>query len=185
VRQADDAAGAAQPEDRQPPHVGAQAEPIDDQGIEARGRHAGGGDRDDPVDVVERKAGERDAAAGRLGQQGDRVLDEQPAALDPAMRLQVPLARHAGIAMLDAGIAEDRQHAPDLGAIAVEQPHGVVDHQVLRDRVRRHRGGERQQAGQWRHAGIGHGPEDLTEDLARRLAGCTGRLHGQALQFFV
>jgi hypothetical protein len=71
------------------------------------------------------------------------------------MRLQEPLARNAGIALLDAGIAEHRQHAADLRPVAVEKMHGVLDDQVLRNGVRRDGGGEREQAGRGAHRGGG------------------------------
>ena len=83
-------------------------------------------------------------------QEIQRARQVTAVALGPAMRLVVPLDRHRRVAPGNAAIDEDRQQTIELDR-APEQPLDPFDDLFLAERMRRHGGGESQQARRERH----------------------------------
>ena len=111
-----------------------------------------------------------------LGQQVDRVVDEEGVARLPVARLQVPLDGHAGPPRLDAGVGEGRQQAVEVLPVSAEQHPGEERDIVLADDVRRHGGGEGGEGNprrSGRRAGAGAAERRLEiEHAAGSLSGC-------------
>src|SRR5690606_38160186 len=136
-------------------------------------------------DVLRRAAGALEAALRRFLDQSQSVLDEERVPLGPAVRLQVPLDGHAGMAAVDAGIAEGRQQPLDLREIATEQLRCQTDHFALVEAIGRDRGGDGGDPGhyvlpQGRRTGVeGRGGWE-TSRLARVIAADATGIHGPA-----
>src|SRR5207237_6302903 len=82
-------------------------------------------------------------------QQIERAGQIGAVALGPAMRLVVPIERYRGVALLDAAVDKDRQQPVEIRR-APEQPPDALDHLFLAERIRRHGGGQGQEArGGW------------------------------------
>src|SRR5262249_24223996 len=136
ARQSDDAPGAAQTEQRQPARIAAHGEPLHDEGIETWRGNACRRYRDDPIDVVDAAAGLLEACTRDADGEVDGMIDIEPAALDPAVRLQIPFDRHAEVTGLDARIGEHRHEALDLRSGAVEGALAQAHDFLLPDQVR-------------------------------------------------
>jgi hypothetical protein len=146
AREAEHTAGATETENRQALHVAAQAQPLHQQGIEARRGNAGGGDDDDRVDGFSGKSGLIETGTGDLFEQRDGVVEINAVAFLPASVLVVPFDGHAGIARLDAGIFEHRQQMLDFVAGTSKETSSPRPHVRLVQRIRRYCGCESEQA---------------------------------------
>ena len=132
------AAGAAQPEERHPLDVGAEAHAAGDAGLKARRGDAGRGHGDDGVDVARRTAGVGERAARRLDEEILCALEIGRVALRPAEIRQVPVDRLHRVALADARGLEHRSHALEggvaMGEDAARRRRGVG----LQHAMRRH-----------------------------------------------
>ena len=119
--QSEDAAGAAEPEDRQSLHIGAQAQALHEMGVEAgRGKPP----VDDTLITVSISSAMIAPRArhvpGGLFQKLEGMVQVEAGALRPPMPMQVPFKGHAGVAGLDAGVAENGGEALDSSWKALE-----------------------------------------------------------------
>ncbi len=113
--EAEHAAAAAEPEDRQALDVAAKPHPLDEQRIEAGRRDAGGRDDNDRVERLGTQSRLVEALPGDRLEEIESAVDIDLVALFPARRVLVPIDRDAGIPRLDAGIVEDRYESLDFG----------------------------------------------------------------------
>src|SRR6516162_783011 len=157
ARQADDTAGAAEPEYRQPAHCAPHPHSFDQQRIEARRRNTGCRDDYDAVDLALVAAGPIEELQGRRFEQIRCGSEIDAVALRPTMLPVVPFDRHAGIARADSRIGKHRQQTVAV-LRAAEQALDALNHVVLIERVGRDRSGDAEQAWASRHRGTGNAP---------------------------
>src|SRR5439155_10096557 len=86
----DDAAGAAEPEDRQPSCRTGEPHPLDQQRIKARRRDPCGRYDDNAADLVLAEAGQPERLDGRLLEEIERGGDIDAISLRPAVLMVVP-----------------------------------------------------------------------------------------------
>ncbi len=137
-------------------HIRAQPQPPHEQRVQAGGRDTGRRDATTQSICPPRARRRRGFARGFFDQLG-RVLEIERVALGPTMRPIVPVDRHGRIARIDAGIAENRDHAVEIvlnPARHAEDPwRAVSEIPLLGEDMLRNGGGEREQA----RFRIGHG----------------------------
>lgn len=140
--QAHNAAGAPQAEDRQAAHIGPEWHDLHQPRFQRRRGDAGGADRDDGVDLIGRQTGLVQGLLSRLCHQRQRMLQEQVVAFGKAVRLQIPVDRHAGMPRLDQGVAIDRRQPLKAAMRRGEHLRAVGRHLLLTQEVRRPGRGE-------------------------------------------
>ncbi len=139
TRKAGDAAAAAEPENRQPLHVGAEAQAVHETRFETGDRQPGDGVGDDDVDVGQGKARLGHRLRGNGLQQLQRVALVGRRALLPGVRREVPRHGLDGVARVDAGVGVERLEA---GVLRIDFL-GAKLRVFLRDHVARNGGGNR------------------------------------------
>src|SRR5215471_362616 len=111
---ADNPAGTAEAEDRQPLYPASQAHPFDEHRIETRCGDPRSRNNDNLVDVVLVAAAKAEHPPGSGLQEIERRCEINVVALGPAMCAVVPFDRYAGVPPVYSGVQEYRKQAVEI-----------------------------------------------------------------------
>lgn len=174
------AGGAAEFGDGEAANVGAEAEVVDEIGVEGRNDDAGAGDGDEEIDIGGAKRGASESGAGGLAAEADGVLAIFGGDLAERARFDEIVDGENAVAAIDAGMVENGEHGLEAAFVDREDSAHVALHVFARQGVGRERGGDGEDGAcrlrnvRQRMGGQGRGPH-----FPRRFERPSPRRHGE------